>query len=756
MTIIKQRAGLLAAASPLVLAGLMAGCATSPSDGGDSAGPFFQRTATLPVYHNRPDGTDPAEGTAAEIVTATPDGMTLIYTDSPGERIGFVDIADPAAPRPAGTIPMDGEPTSVTVVGDHALVAIDQSESFTDPAGELAVVDIASREVLAHCDLGGQPDSVAASPDGRFLAVAMENQRDEEVNDGAIPQLPAGNLTLLDLGPDGAPVNCDSPRVVDLTGLAEVAPEDPEPEFVDINADGIVAVTLQENNHIALVDAATGEVTGHFPAGTVDLTAVDLTEDGVIAPTETVSDLRREPDAIGWLGTDRLVTANEGDWEGGSRSFTVFDTNGAVEFDSGNALDHLGMRIGHYPEGRSDAKGVEPEGAEVGRFGGETLMFVNSERANFVAVYADRGAGAEPAFVQVLPTAVAPEGVVAIPSRDLVAVATEEDSEEDGIRATISLYARTADSNPYPRIVSTDDPATGAPIAWGALSGLAADPSDADRLYAVSDSAYAVSRLHTIETASTPAVITGAIDLTKDGQPAGYDLEGVALRAEGGFWLASEGDAEAENPLQQRSLLLQVNADGRVEREIALPEALQAQATSRGFEGVAAWGEGANERVILAVQNGWEDDPANTTKLAIYAPATDSWNFVRYPLEAPASERGGWIGLSEITWLGDERFALIERDNQPGDYAAIKTITTIDLAGVTPAPYGGTIPTVEKTVALDLIGPMKADQGWITDKPEGFAVTADGRLLLLTDNDGVDGANGETQLLDIGTRDQLN
>ena len=53
-------------------------------------------------------------------------------------------------------------------------------------------------------------------------------------------------------------------------------------------------------------------------------------------------------------------------------------------------------------------------------------------------------------------------------------------------------------------------------------------------------------------------------------------------------------------------------------------------------------------------------------KLGVYDPAAKSWGFVHYPLEAPKSPAGGWVGLSEITALGGDRFALIERDNQPG------------------------------------------------------------------------------------------
>jgi Esterase-like activity of phytase len=354
--------------------------------------------------------------------------------------------------------------------------------------------------------------------------------------------------------------------------------------------------------------------------------------------------------------------------------------------------------------------------------------------------------------VQFLPTAVGPEGLLAIPQRDLLVVASEVDSEEDGLRGTLGIYARSADAPPYPTVVSDIDPATGAPIGWGALSGLAADPDDPNRLYAVSDSAYAVSRIYTIDAAQMPARITGYVDLAKDGAPAGYDLEGIALRPGGGFWLVSEGDPEAESALQQQSLLLAAAADGTVEREIALPDAAYEGAIRFGFEGVAARGEGEGEQVVVALQRAWKDDPEDTAKLAIYSPAQDSWSFVRYPLEAPKSGRGGWVGLSEITHLDGDRFALIERDNQPGSYAAIKTITVVDLGGVEPAAWGADLPLVEKTTAIDLLPAMQASRGWISDKAEGFAITTDGRVFAVTDNDGVNDASGETLLLQLGDK----
>ena len=75
--------------------------------------------------------------------------------------------------------------------------------SFTEPSGRLAAVDLATRAETASCDLGGQPNSVALAPDGSFVTVAIENERDEEVNDGALPQLPAGWVAIVPLA-DGA------------------------------------------------------------------------------------------------------------------------------------------------------------------------------------------------------------------------------------------------------------------------------------------------------------------------------------------------------------------------------------------------------------------------------------------------------------------------------------------------------------------------------------------------------------------------
>lgn len=78
--------------------------ASSPIDWDLPAGQRYHRTATYPVYLNKP-AEDPVEAeTVAEISTVTPDGNTVIYTDAAAKRIGFLDLRDPAQPVGLGTV----------------------------------------------------------------------------------------------------------------------------------------------------------------------------------------------------------------------------------------------------------------------------------------------------------------------------------------------------------------------------------------------------------------------------------------------------------------------------------------------------------------------------------------------------------------------------------------------------------------------------------------------------------------------------
>jgi DNA-binding beta-propeller fold protein YncE len=402
-------------------AGLLLAALSSSLVGVALSGPF------------KPVATYQVSGEVAEIVTATPDGNVLIYTDSATQEIGFVDITDPANPAELGTISTAGEPTSVGVSPDgaHALVVVHGEPDH------LLVIDLSdvSGEPVTH-ELGGQPDSIAISPDGRFAAVVIENERDEEVNEGELPQLPGGFVTIFDLV--GEPATWTQ-RDVTLVGVADRFATDPEPEFVDINGANQAAVTLQENNHVVIIDLPTGAIVGDFSAGTVSHIA-DLKDDGQIRFRDLLVDSRREPDAIHWTPDGNLAVANEGDYDldvdfVGGRGFTIFTPTGQIVFDSGNALERQLAKEGLYDDSRSDAKGSEPEGIEIANYSGREFLFVGMERATpgAVAVYILKK-DKHPLFRQILETGNRPEGLLALPQRDLFVTANEGDG-------TISIFA---------------------------------------------------------------------------------------------------------------------------------------------------------------------------------------------------------------------------------------------------------------------------------------------------------------------------
>jgi hypothetical protein len=533
--------------------------------------------------------------------------------------------------------------------------------------------------------------------------------------------------------------------MIDVTGLAKVAPEDPEPEYVDINGRNEVVLTLQENNHIVIADLATAKVIGNFSAGAVDLTGIDTGKDGVISLDGKAEAVKREPDTVQWIDDDRFVTANEGDLDGGSRGFTIFRKDGTLDYESGPSFEHEVVRLGHYPEKRNK-KGSEPEGAEVATFGADRLIFIGAERASLVGVYKDEGQGKPPTFLQALPGGIGPEGLLAIPSRKLFVTASETDLRENGlIGSVVTVYERAEATPAYPTIVSATD-ANGLPLPWAAISGTVADAKDAGKLHAVTDSVFKEARILTIDATKKPAVITAAMTVTKDGRPAKLlDLEGIALASDGGFWLASEGNPEREKDKTQ-SILVKTDAKGAVAQEITIPEKLADGATRFGFEGVAVLGSGADETIWIAVQREWKDDPKGMTKLLAYKPATGSWGAVHYPLDKAET---GWVGLSEIT-AAPGGLVVIERDNQVGRDAKVKKLVFVPLEGVTPAPLGGPLPGVAKKELRDLLPDLSSPQGFVLDKIESFAIDAAGDAFVITDNDGVDDHSGETQFLGLG------
>jgi Esterase-like activity of phytase len=784
----------------------------------------FKRVGTFANFRNAGLG----NLTVSEIITGTPDGRTLVYTDAEGGAIGFIDITNPAAPVAGGTVGLDPDPTTAPAYSptsaavfrnQFVLVAVDTSVSKKQASGELQVIDLATRAKVATIDLGGQPDSIEVSPDHRYIAVVVENERDEALcvggtaNDqtvtdaactagggrlGGLPQTqlgnPAGYLSVIETaGPPSSWVRND----ISLTGYAIRFPDDPEPEFVDINRRNQAVVTLQENNHIVVVDLARKSVLTHFSAGAVDLTRIDTVRAGTgvpntIALVNTQRGRLREPDAVTWVG-ERVATANEGDYDGGSRGFTLFNLDGTVFYDSGNAFEHLGVRFGHYPDRRSNSKGTEPEAILFARYGSSELLFVGSERGSFVAVYVLDRSGV-PHFSQLLPGPIAPEGLLAVTNRNLFVASGESDTPPFGVRSTVQIYRLVNNGPFYPSLYSTNESVGGdepTPIPWGALSGLTDVPEQPGHLQAVSDSFYTPTRIFTIDTTASPAAITRALTVGVPCTTAAgcFDPEGLAYAPNGDLWIASEGNTDDTRP----NRLIQVDPDtGAVLRAVGLPsnvlacraaERAKSPASTRatgthgsGFEGLDIVEKpGGGYLIYAAQQRGWnyattaacdliDDDlvdggniaEPNQTRIWVFDPSVSSndaaWTAVPYQFQ-PKPADAAWIGLSEITYT-PHGWLLIERDNLTGSFDSpqgaetgngYKTLVRIPLS-----PGGDGQYTRDEKAIYDLRPALLSSRGWISDKPEGVGVRLDGTVFVVTDNDGVDGSNGETIFRRLG------
>ena len=279
--------------------------------------------------------------------------------------------------------------------------------------------------------------------------------------------------------------------------------------------------------------------------------------------------------------------------------------------------------------------------------------------------------------------------------------------------------------------------------SWSALSGLTADPVDPDLLYAVSDSYYAPAEIQTIDTGSTPARVTGALEVT-DTAAYSLDLEGIAARPAGGWWVVSEGDPDEGRPNE----LLQVSATGDVVQRVELPAEVAAGIAGNGLEGVTLQPGTGPEVVWVALQVPVTGDPAGVTRLGRYDVAAGTWSWLGYQLEAtPAGAREF---VSELVAVDADTLAVIERDNRPGVFAEIKRVYTVSIAGLTPAPTGAPLPVAPKELAVDLLPALAAGNGWVQEKVEGLTVGGDGQVYAVTDNDGVEDATGETVFLRLG------
>ncbi len=397
----------------------------------------------------------------------------LYVTNADANVIDILDLSSPSEPSLISQISLDDYGDSINSVAvREGLVAAAVEGAEVDSLGMAVFMDFEGN-VLNAVEVGVLPDMITFTPDGNYALTANEG---EPSDDYSID--PEGSVSIINLTEgvenatvftasfaefnEGAPRAGELPEAVRIFGPNATVAQDLEPEYIAVSPDSSTAfVSLQENNALAVIDVATGSVTGIVALGFKDYSVegneIDPSnEDGEINIRTVPAFGMYQPDAIATYEVDGevyIVTANEGDardydtyseearvadltldaevfpnaeelqaeadlgrlnitttlgdtdgdgeyealYSYGARSFTIWNTAGEIVFDSGSEFAMLTSEIAPEAfnsngtndgfDGRSDDKGIEPEGVVIGVIGDQTYAFIGLERFGGVMVY---------------------------------------------------------------------------------------------------------------------------------------------------------------------------------------------------------------------------------------------------------------------------------------------------------------------------------------------------------------------------------
>ena len=378
-------------------------------------------------------------GPLPDMISFTPDGR-------------FIVTADEGEPSPDYSIDPEG---SVTIIQLPADAYTNDQVTISDATCKIRMADFKgfdTSQIPAGVRIGKpnatvaedlEPEYLTISPDGKTAWVVLQ-----ENNALAVVDLEAAKVTkLLPLGEKSFQPSGDSSGI-DVSDIDQTISLVNWPLFAFYQPDGIASFTTGGETY--LVTANEGD---HRSYGTFrDVARVsELLLDPNVFPN--ANELKR-PENMGRL----LVSSVDGDIDNdglheslytfGARSFSIWNTQGKLVYDSGSQLELLIAE--QYPDqfnsnssdasfdDRSDDKGPEPEGVTIGQVADRTLAFIGIERFSGILVV-DVTNPSEPVVIELYRQRVAdaeimdhaPEGLAFIAADDspngkpLLAVAYE-------------------------------------------------------------------------------------------------------------------------------------------------------------------------------------------------------------------------------------------------------------------------------------------------------------------------------------------
>ncbi|MEF3312000.1 choice-of-anchor I family protein [Paenibacillus sp. GYB004] len=243
-------------------------------------------------------------------------------------------------------------PTSVAVSPKGDVVAVAVPNDPEQENGHVALLD-RDGKLIRVLEVGALPDMLIFTPDGSKVLTANEGQPSADYTVD-----PEGSVTVIDLSAGAAQAKATTVRFDDPSVIADdvrigkpgaAAAFDIEPEYIAVAKDGKTAyVTLQENNAVAVLDLGTNKFTQVKGLGVKDHS---VSGNGFDASNKDKAVNIRPWPVLGLYmpdgaetysaqGKTYLVTANEGD----TRDYETFSEETRVADEAGN----LALKAEHY------------------------------------------------------------------------------------------------------------------------------------------------------------------------------------------------------------------------------------------------------------------------------------------------------------------------------------------------------------------------------------------------------------------------
>lgn len=334
-------------------------------------------------------------GALPDMVTFSPDGKYIVtanegepnadYTNDPEGSVSIIDVTDNYSVK---TLNFDGFAASYPQLALEGFRTYGPNATFAQ--------DI-------------EPEYVAVSSDSKKAFVTLQE------NNG-IAEIDLVSGTILKLHPLGTK---------DISQLVNAMDASDEDSKIELKTWPVKSFFLPDaisyfsvNGSSYLITANEGDAREYSTFDEQERVK-DITLDPTVFPDwenlqkdENLGRLR--------ITTTRGDTGDDDDYDilygFGGRGFSIFNAaDMQLVHDSGSKLEQDVINVGIYDDGRSDDKGVEPEGVTVGVVNGKTVAFIAMERVNAIGVY-DVSNPASPQFLQIIETGEAPEGVLFIPS----------------------------------------------------------------------------------------------------------------------------------------------------------------------------------------------------------------------------------------------------------------------------------------------------------------------------------------------------